>query len=121
MGVTQAQVSLVYEAEFLASSCARIFHIGILIVERASHLDVRHAVLLADGFELGLALLVRQHGEGRPHVMLDLVVEPPVHEVVQVAARAVIRRGDHLANEIWTKTSRTTRRRSRRSIKSNRK
>ena len=48
---------------------------------------------------LGLRLLVGERRELRPEVMLDLVVEPAVHEVVEVAAGTEVGRGDHLAEE----------------------
>ena len=49
-------------------------------------LDVRHVVLLADLQHDGGGLLVREHGEVRPQVVLDLVVQPPVHEIAKVSA-----------------------------------
>mmetsp|Transcript_504 Transcript_504/g.1447 ORF Transcript_504/g.1447 Transcript_504/m.1447 type:complete len:553 (+) Transcript_504:127-1785(+) len=52
-------------------------------------LHVRHAVLLADGAQLGRRLLVREHRQLRPEVVLNLVVEPAVHEVVGVRGDAV--------------------------------
>jgi len=36
-------------------------------------------------------------------VVLHLVVEPPMHEVVQVAARAIVRRGNHLQRNMGRK------------------
>ena len=50
---------------------------------------VRVRVLGADGLDLGSRLLVRQHRELRPQVVLDLEVEPTVEEVVTVGAEAV--------------------------------
>ena len=51
-------------------------------------------MLLADRLDLGLRLLVRFHGDVGEHVVLDLVVEPPMEKVVEVAARAEVGRAD---------------------------
>mmetsp|Transcript_182178 Transcript_182178/g.443336 ORF Transcript_182178/g.443336 Transcript_182178/m.443336 type:complete len:484 (-) Transcript_182178:62-1513(-) len=60
-------------------------------------LNVRHAVLLANLLDAGLGLLVRLHGDVGEHVVLDLVVEPAVEEVVDVAAGAEVGRADNRA------------------------
>mmetsp|Transcript_7731 Transcript_7731/g.31363 ORF Transcript_7731/g.31363 Transcript_7731/m.31363 type:complete len:482 (-) Transcript_7731:82-1527(-) len=57
-------------------------------------LNVRHAVLLANLLDAGLGLLVRLHGDVGEHVVLDLVVEPAVEEVVDVAAGAEVGAAD---------------------------
>mmetsp|Transcript_12313 Transcript_12313/g.25909 ORF Transcript_12313/g.25909 Transcript_12313/m.25909 type:complete len:218 (-) Transcript_12313:852-1505(-) len=59
-------------------------------------LRVRNAVLLAQRLHLRLRALVRESAELRPHVVLHLVVEPAVHEVVQVAASPEVGRRCHL-------------------------
>mmetsp|Transcript_7221 Transcript_7221/g.15815 ORF Transcript_7221/g.15815 Transcript_7221/m.15815 type:complete len:210 (-) Transcript_7221:945-1574(-) len=49
-------------------------------------LHIRHAVLLAERLDERLRLLVRERREVRPHVVLNLVVEPAMHEIVEVRA-----------------------------------
>eukprot|EP00962_Isochrysis_galbana_P058175 scaffold31044_cov112-Isochrysis_galbana.AAC.4 len=56
-------------------------------------LHIRHAVLGADGAELRCRLLVGEHRELRPKVVLNLVVEPAVHKVVGIGRVAVHRPG----------------------------
>mmetsp|Transcript_23169 Transcript_23169/g.65687 ORF Transcript_23169/g.65687 Transcript_23169/m.65687 type:complete len:298 (-) Transcript_23169:472-1365(-) len=66
---------------------------GLLQPHKDVLLHVWHNVLLADRLQLRLALLVGAHGEVGPAVVLDLVVQPAVHEVVEVRARVEVRRG----------------------------
>ena len=58
-------------------------------------LDVRHTVLVTDGSDLRCHSLIRQHTQIGEHVVLDLIVEPPMHEVIGVAAGPKICRADH--------------------------
>ena len=51
-------------------------------------------MLVADRLDLGLRLLVGLHGDVGEHVVLDLVVEPAVEKVVDVAAGAKVRAAD---------------------------
>ena len=52
-------------------------------------LHVRDAVPLADRFDSRLNFLVLLHGHVRPKVMLNLVVQPAMDKVVDVAAATV--------------------------------
>ena len=47
----------------------------------------------------GLGLLVGQHGQVGPEVVLHLVVEESMHEVVQVSTCCEVRTGNNLAQE----------------------
>ena len=47
---------------------------------------------VTDLLNLGSHSLVREHGHVRKHVMLDLIVQPAVHEVVDVAPSAEVYR-----------------------------
>mmetsp|Transcript_50298 Transcript_50298/g.90388 ORF Transcript_50298/g.90388 Transcript_50298/m.90388 type:complete len:217 (-) Transcript_50298:1053-1703(-) len=58
---------------------------GLFRANPNTFLDVWHSVRFTDLLERGLTLLVGQHGQIRPAVVLDLVVQPTVHEVVHVA------------------------------------
>ena len=60
-------------------------------------LDIGDAVALADGLDEGLRLLVREHREIGPQVVLDLVVEPTMHEVDRIRPRREIDGADRLA------------------------
>ena len=53
-------------------------------------LDVLDAVARADLSHPGCRLLLAEQGEIRKEVMLDLVIEPAVHQVVYVSTRALI-------------------------------
>ena len=64
---------------------------GLLEAPEDVLLDVRHAVLGADGLDERRRLLVREHRQVGPEVVLHLVVEPAVEKVVQVAQRGARR------------------------------
>jgi len=70
---------------------------GLLEPPKHRVLDVGHPMLGADGADKRGCLLIAQHREVRPEVMLDLVVKPTMVEIDEVGAHREISRGDDLA------------------------
>lgn len=59
-------------------------------------LDIWHTMRITDFFELWGTTLVLEHRQIRPHVMLDLIVEPAVGEINQVVSSLIVGRADDL-------------------------
>mmetsp|Transcript_27704 Transcript_27704/g.61172 ORF Transcript_27704/g.61172 Transcript_27704/m.61172 type:complete len:186 (-) Transcript_27704:672-1229(-) len=66
-------------------------------------LDVWYAVTTADFFDKRRRLLVTQHRKIWPHVVLNLVVEPPMEKVDSVGSHAVVNTCQHLTKEKGTR------------------
>ena len=68
-------------------------------------LDVWNPVLFADGLELGCTFLVLKHGQIRPHMVLDLVVEPAMREINGIGACGIVCASNNLthvkATSVW--------------------
>mmetsp|Transcript_4025 Transcript_4025/g.8069 ORF Transcript_4025/g.8069 Transcript_4025/m.8069 type:complete len:430 (+) Transcript_4025:85-1374(+) len=76
---------------------------GLLYPSKDILLDVRDAVLLTDSSHTWSGLLVSEHGEVGPQVVLNLVVEPAVEEVDNVIAVTEVDRGHDLTEEERTR------------------
>mmetsp|Transcript_26639 Transcript_26639/g.57986 ORF Transcript_26639/g.57986 Transcript_26639/m.57986 type:complete len:477 (-) Transcript_26639:107-1537(-) len=85
LSATRAGRRLVAALPLLHASVAGHDVARLLEAEPHRLLHVGDAVPLARLLHPGHGLLVAEHGHVREHMVLDLVVEPPVHEVVRVA------------------------------------
>jgi hypothetical protein len=57
-------------------------------------LHIRHTVLFTHSLDLGGNTLVGEHTHARPHVVLNLVVQPAVKSVIYISPRPVVHRSN---------------------------